>query len=126
MKKQTQTLKNKPKTGICEPLSTGVPGVPESLLSEEARGLWKIILTAYELEQPALTVLQVGLEALEQLRSAEKIIQDEGQVYLDRWGQPRQHPALLNARDSRSAFLKCISSLGLDLEPLQSGPSGSK
>jgi P27 family predicted phage terminase small subunit len=79
-------------------------------------------VAAFELEPAALAVLAVACEALQRLRQAQEAIRADGLTVLDRFGQKKNHPALLTERDARSGFLTAIRQLGLDLEPIYPGP----
>jgi hypothetical protein len=69
-----------------------------------------------------MLILRQAQEALTRLREAQAILAIEGCVIRDRFGSPKQHPATLVERDSRSALLQAIASLHLDLEPLRDKP----
>jgi P27 family predicted phage terminase small subunit len=93
---------------------------PPSSLSPEAKRLWRRLIEEYAIEdQGGLAVLQVACEALDRLRDAQQAIDTDGTVVMDRFGQQKAHPLLVVERDARSAFLKAIQHLGLDIEPLK-------
>ncbi len=79
---------------------------------------WKRLTAAYDLEDDAgALLLQTALEAFDQMRAAEKIIAAEGITFKDRFNQVRQHPATLIQRDARTAMLRGLKALNLDIEP---------
>lgn len=96
------------------------PAIPEppSHLSEEAAKWWRTFTDTWELDDASLLILETSLEAFDRMRDAQKQIKEEGATIKDRFGQTKQHPACLTERDSRSAMLRGLKSLGLDLEPL--------
>jgi hypothetical protein len=88
--------------------------------SDEAADLLGKIERDYLIDDPAgQLILRQAREALGRLREAQEIIKIEGCVIRDRFRQPKQHPATLIERDSRSALLQAIASLHLDIEPLK-------
>jgi P27 family predicted phage terminase small subunit len=89
-----------------------IPPAPQGL-SPEARRLWKRVLTAWELNPGEKYVLTQACECLDTLRAAEAIVEKEGQVFTDKYGQPKIHPAALLVRDLRSQLLKSFKQLGL-------------
>ena len=89
-------------------------------LSEEAKAIYQRIVEAYEVDHddPAgLLLLGSALEAFDDMRKAQAIIDQEGITIKDRWGQQRQHPATLVLRDSRNLMLRCLKQLNLDVMP---------
>jgi hypothetical protein len=88
--------------------------------SDEAIELLKKIGDDYQITDPSgLLILGQAHEAVGRLREAQAILAAEGCIVRDRFNQPKQHPATLIERDSRSALLQAIASLHLDLEPLR-------
>jgi P27 family predicted phage terminase small subunit len=93
---------------------------PPKGLSAEARRWWREIRDEYDIRDAAgLLLLQTAAEQFGRMRAEEAVIDREGSTVKDRFGQPKQHPAVLNAREARSAMLKCLRSLNLDLEPVR-------
>ena len=96
------------------------PPKPPKAISAEARRWWREIQGEYNIRDAAgLLLLQTAAEQFGRMRLEEVVIEREGSVVKDRFGQPKQHPAVLNAREARSAMLKCLRDLNLDLEPLR-------
>lgn len=92
-------------------------------LSPEARRWWRKLQEEYVIEDAGgLLVLLAGLEAFDAMRNAQKQIAQEGACVVDRFGQPKPHPATVIERDSRAQLLGAIKQLCLDLEPLRPGP----
>lgn len=92
-------------------------------LSREAKTLWRKIQDEYAItDEAGLLILATGLEAFDRMRQAQDILKAEGMTTLDRFSQPRPHPAATIERDSRAAMLAALKQLNLDLEPLRDGP----
>ena len=56
------------------------------------------------------------------MQQARELIEAEGLIVEDRFGQKKAHPAVAIERDAKASFLRCIRELGLDIEP--PGPIG--
>jgi hypothetical protein len=90
--------------------------------SAEARRLWQQVVEEWTLDPPALVILDSACRALMRVREAQATITAEGAFYRDRWGQPKQHPAVLTERDGKQTLLRNLRALNLDLEPLHDRP----
>src|SRR5690348_2616603 len=89
-------------------------------LSAEAQRLWDRIVADYQVEDAAgRLILQSGLEAFDRLREAQRLLELEGLLCRDRFGQPRPHPAILIERDCRTQLLAAFRLLRL--EPGEAG-----
>jgi P27 family predicted phage terminase small subunit len=61
-----------------------------------------------------LRLIVLAAEALDRAGAARRLIQREGITYTDRFGAPRQHPAVAVERDARAAYSRLVAQLGLD------------
>jgi P27 family predicted phage terminase small subunit len=95
---------------------------PPAHLSIEAKAWWRKIVEQWDLDDPALLILEGALEAFDRMRQAQAIIAEQGVTTKDRFKQVKQHPATLVERDAKAALLRGIKALGLDLEPINPGP----
>ena len=95
---------------------------PPAHLSDEAAMFWRKIVDEWQLDAPALLILQTACEAHDRMRDAQRLIVEHGQLTPDRFGQLKTNPAVLIERDSRSAMLAAIKQLHFDLEPLHDKP----
>lgn len=92
-------------------------------LSVEARRWWRQLADGFEIEDEAgLLLLRTAMESLDRLREAQRILAKEGIIVRDRFDQPKQHPATLVERDARTALLRSLKALNLDVQP--PGPIG--
>ena len=103
------------------------PKPPIDGLSDAALDRWREINRDWFLELPAQMILAAALQSFDRMIQAKSIVDAEGLVVLDRFSQPRPHPAALLERDARSAMERSLKSLNLDLEAVgQIGrPTGS-
>jgi phage terminase small subunit len=69
-------------------------------------------------DSAGLLILQGIAEAFDRMRKAQKIVADEGETVTDRFNQIRPHPMIAVERDCRSAILRGLKALNIDLEPL--------
>lgn len=88
-------------------------------LSTESKKFFNTIKKAYKIEDHvSLAILEQASEALMRIRDAQKVIDEEGLVLTDRFGQKKNHPATVIERDSRNAFLKALNQLGVDVNSI--------
>jgi P27 family predicted phage terminase small subunit len=95
---------------------------PPKKLSREAKGWWTKIVGTWELDDPALMLLESALEAFDRMREAQGMLAKDGAVIEDRFGQKKAHPATLIERDSKETLLRTMRALNLDIEPLNDKP----
>lgn len=96
---------------------------PPKGLSPGARQFWRGVQEEYAIVDPAgLALLEVAARAWARLEGARMVVDAEGAVVKDRWGQSKPHPAANVERDARSGFLAALRALQLDVEPLKAGP----
>ena len=85
--------------------------------------LWQSIARDYEIDCPAaLGILTAAMESFDRATEARKLLDVEGAVVKDRWGQSKVHPAAAVERDSRAAYLSALKALNLDLSVSDRGP----
>ena len=92
-------------------------------LSPEAERWRKRIAKEYGISDSGGELLvQTVCESFDRMRNAQRAIESDGLVLVDRFGQRRLHPAANAERDARSAMLQSLKQLGLDIEILRDGP----
>jgi P27 family predicted phage terminase small subunit len=92
------------------------PPAPPRHLPPHERDLWKRVVTAFAFRDPASTaLLATALEAHARCRTARETIDADGAAIRDRFGQLRPHPLLNAERDARTAWLRAMRALNLDL-----------
>lgn len=86
-------------------------------LSEEAQNWHDKILQEYSITDEAGKLLvQTAMESFDRMRSAQKVVEKEGIVFKDKFGQLKNNPANAVERDARAAMLAAIKQLGLDFD----------
>ena len=93
---------------------------PPTHLSRTTKKWWREITEEFDLEPHHLKVLQAAAESWDRAQEARILVDKEGLVVDDRFGQPKPHPGCAIERDSRGVFLRCLRELGLDVEPPRS------
>lgn len=99
------------------------PAAAPKGLSAPALAFWRGVQADYNIADSAgLALLEVAARAWDRFEGARKVLDAEGPVIKDRWGQSKPHPAANVERDARAGFLAALRALNLDLEPLKNGP----
>lgn len=93
------------------------PGQPPAHLSTSSKRWFKAIVSEYDLEGHHLRLLALACEAFDRGQEARAIVDAEGCIAFDRFGQSRPHPAVAIERDARTAAARLIRELGLDDSP---------
>jgi len=94
-----------------------LPEPPEPLTADGFR-LWSAITTEYRLDIAALEILALACEAYSRSRQAGAILDKEGLMSSNRFGDVREHPAMKAERDARGQCLVALKMIGLNLEPI--------
>lgn len=87
---------------------------PPKHLEGDGRAFWVRIVRCYELLEHDFALLQGACEALQRAQEAREQIEEDGAYHLDRFDQPKAHPALQVERQSREQAEKLIRALCLD------------
>ena len=69
-----------------------------------------------------LVILRSACESFDRCQAAKALLDKDGPVFVDRYGQPRVHPAAAVERDNRAAMLSAIKALNLDVVTPRDGP----
>jgi hypothetical protein len=73
-------------------------------------------------DEGGLLLLETAMRALDRAESARTLLERDGVVITDRWGQQKPHPAAAVERDARAGMLQALKALNLDVEPLRDRP----
>jgi P27 family predicted phage terminase small subunit len=99
------------------PIPASKPIAPPSWLTKEAKAEWKRVLPELiqfvglaKIDRACLTAY---CAAWAEFHRMAKIVEREGEYYLNSKDEPRLHPAVKARNDSRSAMLKYMRELGL-------------
>src|SRR5262245_61160726 len=90
-------------------------------LSKEAKSWWDKVVSAWELDDPSLLLLESALELFDRMREAQKAIRAKGLTVKDRFGQVKANPCCAVEIACKAAMVRTLKAIGLDLEPLNPG-----
>jgi phage terminase small subunit len=90
---------------------------PPTHLADATRKWWAYVAKTHVLEPHHERLLTAAGEAWDRCEEARDALADAGTYYVDRFGQPRAHPAVAVERDSRIAFARLVRELDLDADP---------
>lgn len=93
---------------------------PPKHLTGETRKMWDRLQADYVLDDAAaMSLLQAACEAFQRAQEARALIDKEGAVLKDRFGQLKAHPAAAIERDSRGQMISALRALRLAPEDAQ-------
>jgi P27 family predicted phage terminase small subunit len=114
-------MKPKPNLKVVKPTSTG--NKQPRTLGNHGTSLWNRITSEYAIEDAAgRELLALACAALDRAEACRDAIDRDGEVLLTRLGVAKEHPALRAELASRAFVAKMLLRLGLDVEPMRSGP----
>ena len=96
------------------------PRIPGHL-SPESKAIWADIEANWDLDGHSRTILQVSLEAFDQMRTAQELVSKVGLVFKTKSGQIKLNPAVQAVKVARSQFLHSWKMLNLGGEPPEGG-----
>jgi P27 family predicted phage terminase small subunit len=91
-------------------------------LSSRAKAFWRTVLDGHILEPFQLELLRRACEQLDRADQARAVLEREGLTTLDRFGQPKEHPAVAIERQAHLAIARLLRELNLDVSPPDSRP----
>jgi hypothetical protein len=95
---------------------------PPRPLGPEGRGLWDRVQREYDVSDPAgIEFLTLAAEALDRSQSLSEAIARDGEIIRTPAGI-RTHPAVREELANRAFVTRTLQRLGLNFEPLRSGP----
>jgi len=97
---------------------------PPAHLSADMKQFWAGIISDHEdLEPDRLHVLRCACEAWDRSQLARKALLEHGMTYSDDHGAIKARPEIAIERDSRTAFLRALRELKLEVAPPTGGSS---
>lgn len=89
---------------------------PPTHLSRESKALWRSIVADFNLERHHLNLLENLCTQLDRARAARKLIEAEGELVQNRFGEWKANPACGIERDATTLAVRIQRELGLDFE----------
>ncbi len=78
---------------------------PPPTLSKNAKAWWKSVVSDFDLDPHHVHLLRLACEALDQAAEARKHLDEDGSVFDDRFGQPKESPCgRKSSTDARNDF----------------------
>jgi hypothetical protein len=103
-------------------LTAGPTSDPPTALGETGTVLWRSIMAEYRIEDSGgLAMLEQACCAADRAKECSDIISADGSLISTKHG-PKDHPLLRHELAARSFIVRTIGRLGLDVEPVRSGP----
>ena len=95
-----------------------------SHLKTDGRKFYKKVLSDFELtDSHDLERLGLACECLDRIGEARRQVEIDGPFFVDRWGQPKEHPGQKCVRDNCVLFARLLREMCLDIEqPEESRP----
>lgn len=85
---------------------------------KKSKLLWKEITDQYvDFDPHHLRLLQLVCETWDKIIEAREELKKEGSFFVDRYGQPKEHPAADSERKNKALFMRLVRELGLDIAP---------
>lgn len=98
---------------------------PPEHLSAASRDWFAMVTEEFALEPWQLRTLAAAAEAHDRMTEARIAIDADGPTITTRFGELRAHPLLAVERDSRTAYLRAVRELALDVGPPDPRPRRS-
>ena len=90
---------------------------PPTYLRPTTRKWWRNVVGEWELDEHHRRLLTLACESWDRGQQARGVLKRKGAYYVDRFGQPKDHPAVAVERDARIAFARLLRELDLDTQP---------
>jgi phage terminase small subunit len=86
---------------------------PPGDLSQAMENYWQQVNETFALEPHHLRLLELACRAYDQAERCRVHLMIRGDVYVDRWGQPKQRPEVAIQQQARRDFARFVRDLGL-------------
>ena len=97
-------------------------GIPEHLRAD-GKKFWRQILKDFEIgDAHGRMLLAAACQCIDRMVEARQRIEVDGSYYVDRWQQPKEHPAHKTERDNKILLCRILRELQLDIDPPESRP----
>lgn len=93
------------------------PPEPPGHLSDAMKAWWRDVEDTYRLEPAHRLLMTHAAESWDRAEQARLLVDVDGPVQVDRFGQKKPHPAVAIERDARAAFARSLRQLDLEGEP---------
>ena len=96
---------------------------PPDYLKKHGRKFWRGVLSDYVIEETHdLKLLAEASACIDRINDAREEINKSGAYFIDRWKQPKPHPAHGVEKDNKVLLARLLRELKLDIEPPENRP----
>ena len=88
---------------------------PPQNLGADGRRIFRTVAREFILSPSELALLEQAAHAYEHATAAWRTLADEGAVIADRYGSPKQHPAVATANQMAQLVARLLKQLGVEL-----------
>ena len=100
---------------------------PPKHLSREARGLWRDLIVAYDVkDESRVHLLTLAMEQHDRMREAQRAIAEYGAITRDRYGGPRQNPAVAIENRAHRTFVATLKAALKGQKPANGAAKSTK
>jgi phage terminase small subunit len=96
---------------------------PPDHLSDASKKWWGDVVRNHDVEPHMFRVLQAAAESWDRNQQAREALNTHGLSYTDDKGMIRSRPEVQIERDSRTAFLRALREMRLDIDPPSPQPN---
>lgn len=115
-------MRKNPDLKIVKPAASGNSAPPRAL-GAPGLALWNRVLSEYDVHDVAgRELLTLACQSLDRAEALREAIDRDREMLMLRTGAMREHPGIKPELANRAFVVKTLGKLGLDLEPLRSGP----
>ena len=80
----------------------------------EAQTFYDAVAAEYELSAHHVDILRQAADTIDRIDYSQRILKEAGDYFLDKFGQPKAHPATRTLRDDKIVFARLCRELALD------------
>jgi hypothetical protein len=111
-----------PKLSVVAPQPAPEHPAPPGKLGETGMALWRAVVANCAFDDPgSIEILYQAAAAADRAEACRRIVDQDGELIRTKAGT-RSHPLLRDELNNRTFVVRSLARLGLDLEPLRSGP----
>jgi hypothetical protein len=91
-------------------MTTKIPAAPAGT-GPAGRRLWRSVVARFELDEHEMVLLRQAVQVVDSCARLQAIVEEQGEIVQDRFGQPKTNPALVELRSERALLARLIVAL---------------
>ena len=96
---------------------------PPQHLKAHGRAFWRGVHRDFEISEcHDLKILSEAAACIDRIEEARKVIEEQGAYFIDRWKQPKPHPAHGIENQNKILLARLLRELCLDMDPPENRP----